>query len=107
VAGDTTGTILPGGAGADNMLIWEPSSNSSGMTIDASSSSYFNGVIYLPNGTLTLNSGSGVNINGQSTATALDVANIIVDSDVNFVINGSGGYLGGGGQVLGSFALAE
>lgn len=90
-----------------NMVIWTAANNSSGMTIDASSSSYFNGVIYLPDGTLTLNSGSGTTINSKSTATALDVNNIIVDSGINFEINGSGGYLGGGGQTLGKFALAE
>jgi Flp pilus assembly protein TadG len=91
-----------------NMVIWEPSSNSSGLTVDAGSSSYYNGVIYLPGGTLTLNSGSGNTINSQSTATALDVNNIIVDSGITFVINGSGGYLGGSpSQVLGAFALSE
>jgi hypothetical protein len=90
-----------------NMVIWEGNSNSSGLTIDASSSSYYNGVIYLPDGTLTLNSGSGTSINSLSTATALDANNIIVDSGVTFYINGSGSYLGGSGKTLGSFALAE
>jgi hypothetical protein len=33
---------------------------------------------------------------------------MIVDDSENFVVNGSGGYLGGGvGQMLGAFALAE
>jgi len=90
-----------------NMLIWEGSSNSSGLTMDAGSSSYFNGVIYMPDGTLTLNSGSGTTINSKSTATAVDVNNIMVNSNVSFVINGGGGYLGGGAPVLGTFALAE
>lgn len=91
-----------------NMVIWASSSNGSGMTIDTSSSSYFNGVIYLPDGQLTLNSGSGVTINNGATATALDVQSMIVDDSENFKINGSGGYLGGGAsQTLGAFALAE
>lgn len=90
-----------------NMLIWTSSTNSSGMTLDAGSSSYFNGVIYLPDGRLTLNSGSGLTINSQSSATAIDVQDIMVNSGVSLIINGSNGYLGGGGSVLGAFALAE
>jgi hypothetical protein len=91
-----------------NMLIWESSTDSAGLTIDASSSNFYNGVIYLPDGTLTLNSGSGTAINNNSTATALDANNIIVNAGVNFVINGSGGYLGGSSsKTLGSFAVSE
>jgi len=91
-----------------NMLVWEASSNGSGMTIDTGSSSYFNGIIYLPTQTLTLNSGSGVTINNGATATALDVNNMIVDDNETFKINGSGGYLGGSpSKILGSFALSE
>jgi Flp pilus assembly protein TadG len=94
--------------GNANMVVWESSSNSTGMNLDANSQSYYNGVIYLPDAQLTLNSGSGNTINNGSTATALDVQSLMVDSGVSFVINGSGGYLGGGGgQTLGSFALAE
>jgi hypothetical protein len=90
------------------MLIWESSTDSAGLTIDASSSNFYNGVIYLPDGTLTLNSGSGTAINNNSTATALDANNIIVNAGVNFVINGSGGYLGGSSsKTLGSFAVSE
>ncbi len=112
VSGDTTGTILPNNssgvsAGAVNMLMWMSSSNSSGLTIDATSTSYFNGVIYLPDGELTLNSAANVTVNGTSSATAIDAQSIIVDSDQDFVINGSGGFLGGSGSVLGAFALAE
>ncbi len=91
-----------------NMVVWASSSNGSGMTIDTGSSSYFNGIIYLPDGELTLNSGTGVTINNGATATALDVQSMMVDDSENFKINGSGGYLGGGSsQTLGSFALAE
>jgi Flp pilus assembly protein TadG len=91
-----------------NMALWYASGNGSGLTIDTGSSSYFNGVIYLPTQTLTLNSGSGVTINNGATATALDVNNLMVDDSENFKIDGSGGYLGGSaGQTLGTFALAE
>lgn len=90
------------------MLDWQASNNSSGMNIDSGSSSYFQGVIYLPDAELTLNSGSGVTINSGATYTAIDVNEMMVNSGGTFVINGSGGYLGGGSSVtLGSFALAE
>jgi hypothetical protein len=89
------------------MLIWYDKNNGSGMTIDTGSTSYFNGVIYLPTQTLTLNSGSGVTINNGATATAIDVNNMIVNDSEKFVING-GSLLGGSSsQTLGKFALAE
>jgi hypothetical protein len=89
------------------MLDWQASTNGSGMDIDSGSSSYFTGVIYLPNATLTLNSGTGVTINSGASYTAVDANGIIVNSSENFVINGSGGYLGGSSQTLGTFAVAE
>jgi Flp pilus assembly protein TadG len=91
------------------MLVWQSSSNSTGMDIDSSSSSFFQGVIYLPDAELTLNSGSGVTINSGASYTALDVNNLMVDSGETFVINGSGGYLGSTSNppTLGTFALAE
>jgi hypothetical protein len=92
-----------------NMLIWQSSTNSSGMDLDAGSSSYFNGIIYLPDATLTLNSASGTTINSGASATAVDVQSLMVDSSITFDLNGSQALLGGGGssQTLGSFALAE
>ncbi len=90
------------------MLDWAASTNSSAMDIDSGSSSYFQGVIYLPDAQLTLNSGSGVTINSGASYTAVDVNDFMVNSGENFVINSSGGYLGGGsGHTLGAFALAE
>jgi Flp pilus assembly protein TadG len=90
------------------MLDWQSSNNGTGMDIDSGSSSYFQGVIYLPDAELTLNSGSGVTLNSGASYTAVDVKDFMVDSSENFVINGSGGYLGGGStKTLGSFALAE
>jgi Flp pilus assembly protein TadG len=91
-----------------NMLIWQSSSNSSGMDMDASTTVTLNGIIYLPDATLTLNSGSGTTINAAATSTAVDAQDIIVDSGVTFDVNGSAGLLGGSsGKTLGSFALAE
>jgi hypothetical protein len=79
------------------------------MDLDAGSSSYFNGIIYLPDATLTLNSASGTTINSGASATAVDVQSLMVDSSITFDLNGSQALLGGGGssQTLGSFALAE
>jgi Flp pilus assembly protein TadG len=91
-----------------NMAVWESSTNGTGMYLDAGSQSYYNGVIYLPDAGLTLNSGSGNTINSGSTATAVDVQSLTVNSSITFVINGSGGYLGGSpSKILGSFALSE
>ncbi len=90
-----------------NMLLWASSTNSTGMIINSDTSSYYNGTIYLPDGQLTMNSNSTYAINGSSVATALDVNSIIFNANINFDINGSGGYLGGVGKVLGLFALAE
>lgn len=102
----TAPTTSTNGSNA-NMAVWESKTNSTGMDLDASSTSYINGIVYLPDATLTLNSGSGNTINNKSTATALDVNGLIVDSSINFEVNGSGSYLGGGGETLGKFALAE
>ncbi len=110
VSGDTTGTILANNAGVQNMLIWTASGNGSGLILDSGSQSYYNGVIYLPAGQLTLNSGSGAEINGSASDTAVDVQSIMVDSGIHFNLNGSQSLLGGGGgttETLGSFALAE
>jgi Flp pilus assembly protein TadG len=93
-----------------NMLIWQSSTNSSGMDMDASTTVTLNGIIYLPDATLTLNSGSGTTINSGATSTAVDVKGLIVNSGVTFDINGSQALLGGGAptQTLSSsFALAE
>jgi Flp pilus assembly protein TadG len=91
-----------------NMLVWQSSSNSSGMDMDASTTVTLNGIIYLPDATLTLNSGSGTTINSGASATAVDVKSLIVDSDVTFDIKSGGNYLGSApSQTLGSFALAE
>jgi Flp pilus assembly protein TadG len=104
----STGSLVSGDVA--NMLVWESSSNGTTMAIDTGSTSTLNGVIYLPDAQLVLNSGANVTINNTSTATALDVKDLMVDSGETFVINGGGGYLGGGSgtvKKLGSFALAE
>jgi hypothetical protein len=90
-----------------NMLIWESASNSSGMTIDTSSSSFFTGTMYLPDGTLTLNSGSGVTINATGVA-AVDVKNFIVNDSENFKVTATlPGTAVANPPTLGTFSLAE
>jgi hypothetical protein len=95
-----------------NMLLWG-GSGASDMEVDSNSSSYLNGIVYLPYNKLTLNSGSSVTMNNTATATVLDVKDLMLDSGEDFVIKGSGGYLGGGTssgtstKLLGKFVLAE
>ena len=99
-------TVSTNGQNA-NMLIWESASNSSGMTIDTSSSSYFTGTIYMPDGELTLNSGSGVTINAAGVA-AVDVANMMVDDSEHFNITSVlPGTAVTNPPTLGSFSLVE
>jgi hypothetical protein len=90
-----------------NMLIWESPTNGSGMTIDTSSSSYFTGTIYMPDGELTLNSGSGVTINAKGVA-AVDVANFMVNDSEHFNITATlPGTAVANPPTLGTFGLAE
>lgn len=110
-SGSTVQLSAPSASGVSNgdvanMLLWA-GPNGANTEIDSGSRSYFQGVIYLPTQTLTLNSGSGVTMNSTATATAVDVKALIVDSGNHFVVNGSGGYLGGATETLGSFAIAE
>ncbi len=75
------------------ILLWQSTSNSSGVTIDDANST-LQGAIYLPNSTLTLNSGS------HSTAySILDVKGLIVDSGATFTINSDYSSLPGGSPV--------
>jgi Flp pilus assembly protein TadG len=90
-----------------NMLIWEPSTNSSGMTIDTSSSSFFTGTMYLPGGRLTLNSGAGVTINASGVA-AIDVNDLLVDDSEHFNVTSTlPGTAIANPPKLGTFSLAE
>lgn len=93
-------TTTNGGTNVANILVWQSSSNSSGMDVDGGSTSSLDGIIYLPDAELTVNSGPNM------TATALDVQSILVDG--NFTITGNN-LLGGGSpsSTLGSFAVAE
>lgn len=92
---DSTTTNVP------NMLVWQPTSNSSGMDVDAGSLSVLSGLIYLPKATLTINSAANL------TAIGIDVNDLLLDS--GFTIDGSNNLLGSGqtSSTLGSFALAE
>jgi hypothetical protein len=72
-----------------NMLVWQAAGNSSGMPVDASSTSYLDGIIYLPSAQLTLNSASNVFINSTGSATAVDVQSLMVDASNDFDLTGS------------------
>jgi Flp pilus assembly protein TadG len=110
---NSTSTIqlsAPNNGTYTGMVIWESSGNSAGMTIDADSSSYFQGVIYFPNTNagLTLNSQSNVN----ADYTIIDVGGqLTLDSSETFTIKSNysglsgGNPLGGGGTT--TAALAE
>jgi hypothetical protein len=102
----TAPTTSTNGSNA-NMLIWDPSSNTAGMTIDTSSSSFFTGDIYMPAGKLTLNSGAGVTINASGVA-AVDVADFMVDDSEHFnVTSVLPGTAVANPPKLGTFALLE
>jgi Flp pilus assembly protein TadG len=82
------------------MLLYAPSSNTAGMDIDTGSTSTFQGIIYLPGATLTLNSGSNA-----AAYTILDVNTLIVDSGDKFTIGSnysslSNSPISGSGAVL-------
>jgi Flp pilus assembly protein TadG len=90
-----------------NMLIWESASNSTGMPIDTSSSSYLTGTIYLPDARLTLNSGAGVTINASGVA-AIDVADLMVNDSEHFNVTATlPGTAVANPPTLGNFGLAE
>ena len=99
-------TVNTNGSNA-NMLIWESATNSTGMPIDTSSSSSFNGTIYLPDAELTLNSGAGVTINAKGVA-AVDVANLMVNDSEHFNVTAVlPGTAIPNPPTLGSYGLAE
>jgi Flp pilus assembly protein TadG len=111
-SGSTVQLTAPTTGSDAGMLIWESSSNSSGMNMDAGSSSYFQGVIYLPDATLTLNSSSGSTVNGTAAYTVVDVNSLILDSSETFDIKNNYSTLPGGTSPLNmggtaSAALAE
>jgi hypothetical protein len=90
-----------------NMLIWESPSNSSGMTIDTSSTSFFTGTLYMPAGQLTLNSGAGVTINAKGVA-AVDVKDLMVDDSEHFNVTATlPGTAVANPPTLGTFGLTE
>jgi hypothetical protein len=111
-SGSTVQLTAPTTGSDAGMLVWQSSSNSSGMNMDAGSSSYFQGVIYLPDATLTLNSSSGATVNGTAAYTVVDVNSLILDSGETFDINNNYSTLPGGTSPLNmggnaSAALAE
>lgn len=82
------------------ILIWESSTNSTGMDPDADSSSSWQGAIYLPDATLTLNSNSNI-----AAYTIIDAYSLIVDSGANFNIGNNYSSLTGGSPIKGGNAV--
>jgi hypothetical protein len=94
------------------MLVWQSATNSTGMNMDAGSSSFLQGVLYLPAGTLTLNSASGLTLNAGAAYTAIDVNSLMINSNDTFKVGNDYSSLPGGVSPLGgggtaSAALAE
>lgn len=105
----STGNALSGNA-IPNLLYWEPTSNTSNMTLDSNSLSSYVGIIYLPNQTLTMNSNSS--LNGSSTSqtlpTVLDVNDLVLNSNQELTITAGQNLPNSStSERLGTFALAE
>jgi len=73
----TTGTLA-------GIVIWQASSDTNGINLDAGSTSEYNGAIYAPTAQLTLNSGSNA-----ATCTVIDVGSLMLDSGSNFFLGNS------------------
>src|SRR5208283_588958 len=95
-SGSTVKLTAPTSGSYPGMLIWESSSNSSGMNMDAGSSSYLQGVIYLPDAQLTLNSSSGITVNSGAAYTAIDVNSLMINSSSTFDVGNNYSSLPGG-----------
>jgi Flp pilus assembly protein TadG len=113
-SGSTVQIVAPTTGANAGMLVWDAGSNSTTMNMDASSASYFQGIIYLPstNAGFTMNSGSGVTVNGGAAYTIVDIGGqLMMNSSETFVIKNDysslpgGNPLGGGGAL--SAVLAE
>jgi hypothetical protein len=74
-------------ASCSGMLIWDTGNN---LNLDSASNSSFGGAVYLPNGTLTLNSGSGVSAYGMVYANS-----VMVNSAISLSGSNSGGPANG------------
>jgi Flp pilus assembly protein TadG len=84
------------------ILLWQSSTNSTGMTIDSNSSSTWQGAIYLPDATLTLNS------NGNLAAyTIVDANQLIENSNNSFTLGSDYSSLPGGSPIKGTSILIE
>ena len=85
------------------IVLWQSSTNSNGMDIDSGSNSYFQGAIYLPDATLTLNS----SCNTTAQYTIVDVNNLIVDSGAVFNLGNNYSSLANGSPIKGGAVMVE
>ncbi len=84
------------------ILVWQSSSNSTGMTIDSNTASTWQGAIYLPDAALTLNS------NGNLAAyTIVDANQLIENSNNSFTLGSDYSSLPGGSPIKGTSILIE
>ena len=70
----TTGTLA-------GIALWQASGDTNGISLNAGSTSEYNGAIYAPTAQLTLNSGSNA-----ATCTVIDVGSVMLDSGSNFYL---------------------
>ncbi len=107
----TSGTVQPNSSSTITLsapttgeyagvLIWESATNSTGMDPDSSSTSSWQGALYLPDATLTLNSNSNV-----AAYTIVDAYSLIVDSGADFNIGDDYSSLPGGSPIKGGNAV--
>jgi len=99
-SGSTVQLTAPTGGSYPGMLVWESATNSTSMNIDSGSSSYLQGVIYMPDAQLVLNSGSSITVNSSAAYTAIDVNDLMINSGETFDVGNNYSSLPGGASPL-------
>ena len=90
-SGSTVNLTAPSSGTYAGILLYQSPSNSAGMNLNSGSASLWQGAIYLPGATLTINSG------GNAAAyTIIDVKSLIIDSGAKFNIASDYSSLPGG-----------
>ena len=92
----TTGTLA-------GIAIWQASSDTNEINMDAGSTSSYNGAIYAPTAELTLNSASNA-----AACTLVDVGSVMLDSGASFSIgNSCSAFSGSQAFKTGTSAIVE
>jgi Flp pilus assembly protein TadG len=77
VAGGNTesgGATAPGTGAYNGILVYQPKTNTTAMTVAGGSNAYINGGLYAPGANMTLNNGSGTTVYGNVVAQSLTMA---------------------------------